>query len=195
MKAAFIGSSVCVGSGATDNRGWSRMLAEDLEKAGWETWNCAIGGQTTSDILLRLERDVISKQPDVCFVGLGLANEGLGRTNNETEAAIIRGIFESNLKKIAAALQKAGILPILGGVYPNNGYNAFQTAALRASHAEINTWGVEVLNWLDALDDGLGHFKEGQYLNAGHPNDAGYRVMYEQIPADLISRLAQTVKE
>lgn len=194
MRAAFIGSSVCVGSGAADNRGWSRMLAEDFEKAGWETWNCAIGGQTTADILLRLERDVIAKQPDVCFVGLGLANEGLGGTADETAAAVVRGIFESNLKKIVSALKKAGILPILGGVYPNNGYKPYQTDALRASHRAISTWGVEVLNWLDALDDGSGHFREGLYYNGGHPNDEGYRVMYRQIPDDLIPRLEETVK-
>ena len=31
--AIFIGSSVCVGSGATNNRGWSKMVAERMEVA------------------------------------------------------------------------------------------------------------------------------------------------------------------
>ena len=41
--AIFIGSSVCVGSGATDNRGWSTMVAERMVRNGWTTSNCAIG--------------------------------------------------------------------------------------------------------------------------------------------------------
>lgn len=85
--AIFIGSSVCEGCGATNNRGWTAMTAERMERNGWTTGNCAIGGQTTADILLRLERDVIVHKPAVCFVGLGLSNEGLARPIRRCPAA------------------------------------------------------------------------------------------------------------
>lgn len=176
----FIGSSVCVGSGAADDRGWSAMLGERLEKQGWSVSNCSVGGQTTADILLRLERDVISRHPDVCIVGLGLANEGLPLTENEPAARIVQGVFLSNLKSIVKALEQAGIRPVLGGVYPNNRYNGFQYGILRETDAEMRHWGLPVLVWLPQLDDGNGHFREGLYHDAGHPNDNGYRVMYEQ---------------
>ena len=176
----FIGSSVCAGTGATDDRGWSAMLGERLEKQGWRVSNRSIGGQTTADILLRLERDVISKHPAVCVVGLGLANEGLPLTQDEQAARIVQGIFLSNLKSILGALRKAGIRPVLGGVYPNNRYNGFQYAVLRETDAAMQRWGVPVLAWLPRLDDGKGHFREGLYRDTGHPNDDGYRVMYEQ---------------
>ena len=127
----FIGSSVCVGSGAANNRGWSTLLAERLEAEGWRTSNCAIGGQTTADILLRLDRDVMQHHPEICIVGLGLANEGLATACDHSSARIIQGIFEHNLKMIVKALQAAGIQVILGGVYPNNHYTEFQYKVLK----------------------------------------------------------------
>ena len=118
MYIIFIGSSVCVGSGATNDRGWSTLLGERLQREGHCVSNCSIGGQNTADILLRLERDVINHHPDVCIVGLGIANEGLSRTKTEAEARVIEGIFLSNLRAIVRVLRKAGITPVLGGVTP-----------------------------------------------------------------------------
>lgn len=178
----FIGSSVCVGTGATQDFGWSAMLARRLESQGWETSSCAIGGQTTADILLRLERDVIIRRPAACIVGLGLANEGLPRARTETEGRIIQGIFQSNLLRIVRALQQAGIRTALGGVYPHNAYGEMHCALLRETDRTMAGWGVPVYRWLDALEDGHGHFKPGLFHDDGHPCDEGYRVMYDCIP-------------
>lgn len=180
--AIFIGSSVCVGSGATNNRGWSKMVAERMERNGWTTSNCAIGGQTTADILLRLQRDVINRKPAVCFVGLGLSNEGLSRTDNP---AVPCGIFLGNLRKIAQALQDAGILPIIGGVYPNNDYTEEQYKWVRFVYDEMDKWDVPVLQWLDGIEDGKGHYPPGWEHDAWHPNDIGYAYYYESIPTAL----------
>ncbi len=181
--AIFIGSSVCVGSGATNDRGWSTLVAERMQRNGWTTSNCSIGGQTTADILLRLERDVIAHKPAVCFVGLGLANEGLHGAENP---AVPCGIFTSNLRKIVQALEKAGIVPIVGGVYPNDNYTPEEHAWLRRVHAELGMWeNCLALQWLDGISDAQGHFPEGWAHDAGHPNDAGYAAFYENIPAAL----------
>ena len=181
-RLIFIGSSVCVGSGASGNRGWSTLLAERLEKQGWVSRNCAIGGQTTTDILLRLDRDVIQYHPDMCIVGLGLANEGLPATDDSFSARIVQGVFEHNLKKIVEALQKANIRVMLGGVYPHNRYKDFQYEILKETDSNMALWSAPVFRWLPALDDGKGHFKEEMYFDAGHPNDIGYLTMYDQIP-------------
>lgn len=178
----FIGSSVCVGSGATNDRGWSTLLAERLRAEGHSVSNCSIGGQNTADILLRLERDVISRRPDVCIVGLGIANEGLSRTTDETSARVIEGVFLSNLRAIVRALRKARIAPVLGGVYPNNDYTPMHYKILLDTRARMNAWDEPVFDWLPALDDGSGHFKENLFHDGWHPNDAGYRVMYECVP-------------
>ena len=177
-KLIFIGSSVCCGYGARDNHGWSFLLGRDYEAQGWQVSNCSVGGQTTTDILLRLERDVIVHHPKLCIVGLGLANEGLPSAGNLREGMVIQGIFEHNLLKIKEALQKAGIAVMLGGVYPHNLYNEMQVGLLRETHERMTQWDVPVLQWLEAIEDGNGHFHEGLYADAGHPNDAGYQAMY-----------------
>ena len=155
------------------------MTAERMERNGWTTGNCAIGGQTTADILLRLERDVIVHKPAVCFVGLGLSNEGLATA---PDPAVPCGIFLNNLKKIVQALKDAGIFPIVGGVYPNNDYTLMQYAWERRVYDEMDTWDVPVLQWLDGLEDGYGHYPKGWENDPWHPNDEGYKHYYEQIP-------------
>ncbi|MCR4883367.1 MAG: SGNH/GDSL hydrolase family protein [Clostridiales bacterium] len=178
-RLIFIGSSVCYGYGGTDNHGWSYLLGKDFETEGWDVSNCSIGGQTTTDILLRLEHDVIRHHPDVCIVGLGLANEGLPWTQDYLGAKVIQGIFEHNLLKIKESLQKTGIRVMMGGVYPHNAYKAMHYELLRETHERMGQWDVPVLQWLDAIEDGCGHFREGFYMDDGHPNDAGYQAMYE----------------
>ncbi len=181
----FIGSSVCRGTGSETTGGWAKMLGEKMEKDGWTVEHCSIGGQNTSDILLRLNRDVIEKEPELCIVGLGLANEGLHKTENAAEAECVRAVFDSNMRSIIKALQKAGIRVCAGGVYPSNRYNDFQYAALLKEEDLSDGWGVPVFHWLSALDDGQGHFREGLYFDNGHPNDEGYRVMLSCVPEFL----------
>lgn len=180
--AIFIGSSVCVGEGATNHRGWSAMAAERMARNEWQTGNCSIGGQTTADILLRLDRDVLARRPAVCFVGLGLSNEGLSSAENP---AVPCGIFLSNLKRIARALEAQGILPIIGGVYPNDHYTDEQSRWLHAVHDEMNHWDYPVLQWLHGIEDGHGHYISGWTSDPLHPNDIGYENFYACIPPSI----------
>ncbi|MCQ2428515.1 MAG: GDSL-type esterase/lipase family protein [Clostridia bacterium] len=181
-KCIFIGSSVCVGTGAPDDRGWSRLLADRLNAEGISTENVSIGGQTTTDILRRLDSDVILRRPDYCIVGLGLANEGLAKTESAEEAEGVRCAFDLNMKRIIAALKKAGIKCCAGGVYPNNNYYGFHYSALLREEKASAEWGIPVFRWLSELDDGSGHWKSGLFNDAGHPSSEGYRVMYSVIP-------------
>jgi lysophospholipase L1-like esterase len=178
----FIGSSVCKGCGATEERGWSAMAAERMARNGWRFSNCAIGGQTTADVLLRLERDVLARRPAVCFVGLGVANEGLPGAQDPAAPC---AVFLSNLQKIVGALKEAGIFPIVGGVYPNDNYTREETQFLRRVRDAMDAWDVPVLQWLSHLEDGHGHFRAGWAADPGHPNDVGYAAFYEAIPASL----------
>ena len=182
--AIFIGSSVCEGCGATNNRGWTAMTAERMERNGWTT-GAPIDLPTreaVDETGLGYYEDKICKntdKPAVCFVGLGLSNEGLATA---PDPAVPCGIFLNNLKKIVQALKDAGIFPIVGGVYPNNDYTLMQYAWERRVYDEMDTWDVPVLQWLDGLEDGYGHYPKGWENDPWHPNDEGYKHYYEQIP-------------
>ena len=49
---------------------------------------------------------------------------------------------------------------------------------LRETDERMGHWDVPVFHWLEDIEDGRGHFREGLYADAGHPNDAGYQAMY-----------------
>lgn len=181
-RAIFIGSSVCVGTGATADYGWSSHMADRMRRNGWRTHNCAIGGQRTADILARLHRDVLLHRPAVCIVGLGLANEGLP---NADQPQAPYAVFLANLKDIAERLEAAGIFPMLGGVYPNDRYTPAQAETLYRARAEMARWPYPVLDWLDAVDDGQGHFQAGLAHDPYHPNDEGYARMAAAIPPTI----------
>ena len=89
------------------------------------------------------------------------------------------------MRKLISVLRKAGIKTAAGGVYPSNRYNEFQYRELLAERRASGNWGVPVFQWLELLDDGRGHFREGLYHDAGHPSDEGYRVMFSAVPADF----------
>ncbi len=183
----FIGSSVCDGYGADDFHGWAYHVADRMRKFGWHTFNCAIGGQTTSDVLLRLHKDVIVHKPAVCFVGLGLANEGLIHSENPDEQYYV---FTNNLLKIARYLEREGIYVILGGVYPNGEISEEKARYLTRADALMDSWGYPVIHWLEALSDGHGRFKSGLEHDPYHPNNRGYEIMAEQVP-DTLWRLLE----
>ena len=56
-------------------------------------------------------------------------------------------------------------------------------------HQEMETWGVPVLDFLSATDNGRGHWKKGIYQDAMHPNEKGHRLMFEAIDLTLFDRL------
>ncbi|MCQ2449335.1 MAG: SGNH/GDSL hydrolase family protein [Clostridia bacterium] len=184
-KVIIIGSSVCYGDG-TPNHGWSRLLQERLETKGYEVSNCSVPGNRAADILMRLQRDVIDQKPDYCIVGLGLPNDGFALAVTPEEQLETRTVFEYNVKYIVRMLHEKGIRVILGGLYPNNNYTPEHAVGLEQTEANMKTWGVPVLSWLDALSDGHGHYKDGLTYDGAHPTKEGHRLMYECIPENII---------
>lgn len=181
-RAIFIGSSVCVGEGASDNYGWSARVAERMRRNGWSCSNCAIGGQRTADILARVWRDVIVHEPAVCFVGLGLANEGLITAE---DPMLPYYVFLGNLKDLVDRLHQAGIFVILGGVYPNGEITPERYELVLSADRIMDTWGVPVLHWLKAMATPEGRFLPGLMHDPYHPNDAGYARMAAQVPESV----------
>jgi hypothetical protein len=49
------------------------------------------------------------------------------------------------------------------------------------------TWGVPVLNWLDNLDNGQGHWRDNISFDPAHPNSKGHQLMYEAIDLNIFN--------
>ncbi|MBD2495895.1 DUF1796 family putative cysteine peptidase [Nostoc sp. FACHB-280] len=185
LKVVVIGSSVALGHKAWLFHGWTGLLEEALQqKYGHKVVNVSEAGANVSRTIARFASVVTPEQPDVVIIALSLGNEGLAYCAPHERRSVQRR-FESGLQQLVKMTRKLGALPILGGVYPNNNYSSEHYWLLKDTHNRILNWGVPILNWLPALDNGLGRWREGISFDPAHPNTFGHRLMFEAIDLQL----------
>ncbi|HIK28746.1 MAG: DUF1796 family putative cysteine peptidase [Oscillatoriaceae bacterium SKW80] len=181
LKIVVIGSSVALGCNGWLLKGWTWYLEQDLHKKyGHQLVNVSEVGANVITTINRFQRVVAPEKPDIVIISLSLGNEGLAYCAPHERRAVQRR-FESGLQLLVKMTQELGARPILGAVYPHGDYNSEHYWLLRETHERMLSWGVPVLNWLDALDDGQGRWKPGISTDPAHPNMLGHRLMYEAI--------------
>lgn len=82
---------------------------------GIEIVNAGVPGNTTTQALLRMQEDVLNRQPDFCTVQFGMNDHyavGLNQPN------VPRDVFRSNLEQIVHALKAINCEPILCTIHP-----------------------------------------------------------------------------
>jgi lysophospholipase L1-like esterase len=185
LKIVVVGSSVAEGYKAWMLKGWTQLLAEDLhQRYGHQLVNVSELGANVSRTIDRFPAVVAPQQPDIVIIALSLGNEGLAHClPHERRAAQRR--FESGLQQLVKMTRELGALPILGGVYPHGDYSPEHYWLLRDTHKRMLSWGVPVLDWLAAVDNGQGRWQEGVSFDPAHPNTRGHRRMYEAIDLNL----------
>ncbi|MBF0197359.1 MAG: hypothetical protein HQL32_06595, partial [Planctomycetes bacterium] len=185
MKIVVFGSSVAHGYGAANMFGWANQMGERLAKRNWEYVNKSIGGDNTSKLLARIDRDVFSEKPDVVLIGLSLANEGIRGLNPE-------GVYKQyirNMKKLIQVIRKHGCIPVVSNCYPHALYNEKSYGYVRSFNAELATWPVASIDLMGAVDNGQGRWQKGQARDAGHPNDIGHTEMSSAVVDSLFDGL------
>jgi lysophospholipase L1-like esterase len=185
LKVLVIGSSVAMGCSAWLLKGWASQLGETLkEKFGHQLVNRSQLGANVSSTIERFAAVVVPEKPDLVIISLSLGNEGLAYCRPHDRRAVQRR-YESGLQQLIKMTQDLGAIPIIGGLYPNGDYNPEHNWLLRDTHDRMLRWGVPILSWLDALDDGDGGWKSGLSLDVAHPNTAGHQLMFEAINLDV----------
>jgi hypothetical protein len=181
LKIAVIGSSVALGCNAWLFRGWAWHLEQALhQKYGHIIVNVSEVGANVSTTIDRFPLVVAPEQPDIVIIALSLGNEGLAHCPPYQRRAVQRR-FESGLLQLVKMTKELGAIPILGGLYPNGDYHSEHDWLLRDTYNRMLTWGVPILNWLAAVDDGQGRWKPGTSSDPAHPNMVGHRLMYQAI--------------
>lgn len=190
LKVVVIGSSVALGCSAWMLRGWAWQLGQTLQhRFGHQLVNLSEIGANVSSTIARFSHVVAPEQPDIVIIALSLGNEGLATSAPQQQRALQRR-FENGLQQLIKMTRELGALPIVAGVYPNGDYSPDHYRLLQETHQRMLRWGVPVLDWLAALEDGRGRWKPGISFDAAHPNTRGHRLMYEAIDLDLF-RLTQ----
>ncbi|MEH2056153.1 MAG: DUF1796 family putative cysteine peptidase [Nostoc sp.] len=185
LKIMVIGSSVALGHKAWFLKGWVWLLGQALQqKYGHKLVNVSEVGANVTRTIARFPLVVTPEQPDVVIIALSLGNEGLAYCPPHERRAVQRR-FESGLQQLVKMTRDMGAIAILGGVYPNSDYSQEHYSLIRNTHNRMLTWGVTILDWLAAVDDGQGRWKAGISFDPAHPNTLGHSLMYQQIDHNL----------
>jgi lysophospholipase L1-like esterase len=178
---------VFMGDSLTDN--WGR-IADSVFFPGKPYVNRGISGQTTPQMLLRFQQDVVALHPSA-VVFLGGTNDVAGNTGPMTIQMI-----ENNIMSMAEVAQANGIKMILCSQLPALQYPWNKTVEPAPILLQLSAWEKEYANihelgyvdYYTALAGPDGGFKPGLSQEGVHPTAKGYEVM-----TSTVEKVIQTV--
>src|ERR1700688_531606 len=145
--------------------------------------NSGIGGQTTSQMLVRFRQDVIDLQPKAVVILAG-TNDIAGNTGPISNQDI-----EANLASMAESARVQGIRMIVSSILPVNNYMSgsqdFFAQRPAGRILALNSWlkdycaknHLTYLDYLSAMVDSKGLLQRDLANDGLHPNKAGFAVM------------------
>ena len=158
---------------------WGRIPDSGTFFPGKDYINRGIGGQTTPQMLIRFEQDVVHLQPAVVVI-LGGTNDVAGNTGPSTPA-----MTEDNYTAMLKIAQGSGIKVILASITPAVHYAWRPEVQPVAAIRELNQWIRETcatgactyLDYYTAMSDANGAMLPGYSKDGVHPTSLGYGVM------------------
>jgi len=151
-----------------------------------------IGGQTTTQMLLRFRQDVIDLKPKVVQIMAG-TNDIAGNTGPMTPEQT-----EANIMSMAELARAHGIRVILASIPPADHFPWRPDLDTASRIAVLNDWmkgyaartGATYADYWSALHDGQATRASLTY-DGVHPNEAGYAVMAPVAEAAIRTALAR----
>lgn len=141
--------------------------------------NRGISGQTTPQMLVRFQQDVVALHPAAVLILAG-TNDIAGNTGLST-----LGMIEDNFRSMTAIAGANHIKVILASTLPVEDYPWRPGLQPAEKVRELNRWlktfcrenGYTYLDYYSALATPTGGMKPGTSLDGVHPTPAGYAVM------------------
>jgi lysophospholipase L1-like esterase len=181
-RVIFYGDSI--------TEGWPRRGAFFPGKA---YLNRGISGQTTPQMLLRFEQDVVHLQPKVVIILAG-TNDIAGNTGPSTQQMI-----QDNFVAMADIARANHIRVIFTSVLPVADYPWKKGMEPVGKIHDLNIWlksfsaqnNLGYVDYFSAMADAAGGMKEGISIDGVHPNKAGYDIMEPLASAAIAQALTQ----
>lgn len=187
-------------------RNFTVLLQEGFKSGGasFVVINAGIGGHNTNQARERFQQDVLHHKPDVVTIWFGLNDSCIDVWKGAAEPRVLKDRYEENLRCFVKTLKSIGAQAIL--MTPNpcawtdelkrlygkppfdpndpDGYNILvrQYAAVVRSVAESEK--VPLIDVYRIFDDYAGPDKNRLHnllLDGMHPNDAGHRIIADQL--------------
>jgi hypothetical protein len=185
---AIMGSSVPAGAGAEANKGYAQLWAQWLSEQSsnqWTTSNISIGGNNTTDVTNRWDRDLLPTCSKYVYYGLSLGNEGI---HERGETAF--NSYRDNMLLLLERSRVNGIIPLMGNNYPRGDFNATDYDYVKKLNLLIHEWDVPSINLLGSIDNGFGRWATGYIADNAHPNTVGHAEMFYAFVPSLLDALA-----
>jgi acyl-CoA thioesterase-1 len=141
--------------------------------------NRGISGQTTPQMLVRFQQDVVHLNPAAVVILAG-TNYVAGNTGPSTPQMI-----EDNFASMAAIAKQNKIKAVIASILPAFVYPWKPALQPVEEIREVNAWlkdfcareGLVYLDYYSAMADQKGGMREGLSVDGVHPTDQGYAVM------------------
>lgn len=137
--------------------GWVDLLRHYLEQKYpsdfINVFNLGVGGNTSSDIVKRLDSEASARNPTHIIIAVGV--------NDESPAEII------NFEKLVQNAQKYTKNITFVGLVNNYSYNALIRSTIEKQQCKF----IDLINALEPSD----------FMDELHPNDQGHKKMFEEI--------------
>lgn len=138
-----------------------------------------ISGQTTPQMVLRFDQDVIALHPAVVHIMAG-TNDIAGNTGPMTLAQT-----EANIRRMAELAHRHGIGVVIGSVLPARAFPWRKDVQPAAQIVQLNQWlrdyarrrGFVYADYYNAMAEPDGGLPARLSADGVHPNAAGYAVM------------------
>jgi lysophospholipase L1-like esterase len=187
LRVVFLGDSI------TDS--WGRKPGT-VFFPGKPYVNRGISGQTTPQMLVRFEQDVVHLHPAIVVILAG-TNDVAGNTGPETPAMI-----EDNFRAMTDIARRNGIRVVLASITPAARYPWQPGIQPVAVIRELNGWlrqfaaqqHLVYLDYYSAMADAEGAMKPGLSSDGVHPTPAGYAVMAPLAETAIAEALKQETR-
>jgi len=154
------GDSLTFGTGAVPGMDYPSQLSKMILKP---VINAGAPGDTTASALTRLQRDVLSRSPDMVLITLG---------GNDLKNGVAKDIAFKNLKRIVESIQGQGARVIIGGLkFPlrDRGFaRGYKDLADQTGAVLIPDIFKDIIGNRSLMSDPI------------HPNGNGYKIMAQR---------------
>ncbi|MCL6634745.1 MAG: macro domain-containing protein [Peptococcaceae bacterium] len=178
-RVVCLGDSITYGFPYGPETSWAGICARELEL---DMVNRGVNGDTTGQMRRRFASDVVSLSPAYVII--------LGGTN-DAWMGVAPAEVQENVRAMVSEAFEAGICPVLGLPAPANafrlgGFPPEDVAEYTADLDSCRDWlrefaGEQLLPVLDfntpLLDPRTGKADPAYFVDDGHPNTGGYRVL------------------
>ena len=187
----YFGGSITAGAGAsTAQNAWAAIIAQWLEhkfhQYAWTHTNSGLAGKSSWYGLIRLQNDLIAKNPDLVFLDFAVNDAGTSRgdlQNGFTTAA------EAVIRRIRTKLPAAKLIALILARPDTTGKDARDMWIALARHYDIQFELLDQeLTREIGSDQPTGEQLAAYFLSAidVHPNDNGHRLIAAMIERDLL---------